>query len=48
MYPILFHYLERFLTEYEARFDREYGYFRLVPREVIECYLCQPNFMIAS
>jgi hypothetical protein len=28
LYRELFHYLDRFLSEYESRFEREYGYFR--------------------
>jgi ribosomal protein S27E len=35
----LFHHFERFLAEYETRFEREYGYFRPIVREVVECYL---------
>lgn len=26
LYRVLFHYFERFLTEYERRFEKEYGY----------------------
>ena len=29
---MLFHHFDRFLTEYEARFEREYGFFRFYPR----------------
>jgi ribosomal protein S27E len=36
---VLFHSFDRFLAEYEARFEREYGYFRPVVREVVERYL---------
>ncbi len=36
---MLFRYFERFLTEYEGRFENEYGYFRPVIREVVERYL---------
>ena len=25
LYRVLFHYFERFLAEYESRFEREYG-----------------------
>ena len=28
LYLVLFHYFERFLSEYDERFEREYGYFR--------------------
>ncbi len=30
LYRVPFHYFERFLTEYEGRFEKEYGYFRPV------------------
>jgi ribosomal protein S27E len=36
---VLFHYFERSLTEYEGRFEKEYGYFRPVIKEVVERYL---------
>ena len=39
LYRVLFHYFERFLTEYEGRFEKEYGYFRPVIKEVVERYL---------
>jgi hypothetical protein len=39
LYRVLFHHSERFVVEYEARFEREYGYFRPVVREVVERYL---------
>ena len=32
LYRVLFHHFDRFLTEYEARFEREYGFFRFHPR----------------
>jgi hypothetical protein len=38
LYRLLFHYIERFLTEYEGRFEKEYGYFRPVVQEVVERY----------
>jgi hypothetical protein len=28
LYRVLFHHFERFVAEYESRFEREYGYFR--------------------
>ena len=28
LYRVLFHHFDRFLTEYESRFEREYGFFR--------------------
>jgi hypothetical protein len=30
LYRVLFHHFDRFLTEYESRFEREYGFFRPV------------------
>jgi hypothetical protein len=39
LYRVMFHHFERFLTEYEGRFEREYGYFRSVVKEVVERYL---------
>jgi len=38
-YRVLFHYFERFLGEYEDRFEKEYGYFRPVIKGVVEKYL---------
>jgi len=38
-YRVFFYYFERFLSEYEDRFDKEYGYFRLVIKDVVEKYL---------
>lgn len=39
LYSLLFHYFEKFISEYEHRFEREYGYFRPVIQEVVEKYL---------
>ena len=39
LYRVLFHHFERFLIEYERRFEREYGYFQPVVREVVGRYL---------
>ena len=39
LYRVLFHHFERFLAEYETRFEREYGYFRPIVKEVVEKYL---------
>ena len=39
LYRVLFHHFDRFLTEYEGRFEREYGYFRPIVKEVVEKYL---------
>jgi len=36
---VIFHHFERFLAEYERRFEREYGYFRSIVKEVVERYL---------
>jgi hypothetical protein len=43
LYRVMFHHFERFLTEYESRFEREYGYFRPVVKEVVERYLDYGN-----
>jgi hypothetical protein len=39
LYRVLFHHFDLFLVEYERRFEREYGYFRPVVREVVDRYL---------
>jgi len=39
LYRVLFHSFDRFLSEYERRFEKEYGYFRPVVQEVVERYL---------
>ena len=31
LYRLLSHHFDRFLTEYESRFEREYGFFRFHP-----------------
>jgi hypothetical protein len=36
LYRVLFHYFGRFLSEYESRFQREYGFFRPIVKEVAE------------
>jgi ribosomal protein S27E len=36
---VLFHYFDRFLSEYESRFEKEYGFFRPIIKEVVERYL---------
>jgi len=36
---VLSHHFERFQAEYESRFEREYGYFRPIVKEVVEKYL---------
>ena len=37
-YRVLFYYFEKFLSEYEDRFEREYGYLRPVVQEVRVCH----------
>jgi len=32
----MFHYFEEFVAVYENHFERQYGYFRLVIKEVVE------------
>ena len=39
LYRVLFHHFDRFLIEYESRFEREYGFFRLIVKDVVEKYL---------
>jgi ribosomal protein S27E len=39
LYRVLFHHFERFLAEYESRFERELGHFRPIVKEVVERYL---------
>ena len=39
LYRVLFHNFDRFLSEYERRFERESGYFRPIIQEVVERYL---------
>jgi hypothetical protein len=36
LYRVLFHYFDRFLAEYENRFENEYGFFRPTIKEVVE------------
>jgi len=36
---VLFHHFERFVAEYESRFERTYGYFRPIVKDVVERYL---------
>ena len=38
-YRVFFYYFERFLREYEDRFEREYGFLRPVIKDVVEKYL---------
>ena len=39
LYRVLFHYFDRFLAEYESRFEKEYGFLRPIVKEVVERYL---------
>jgi hypothetical protein len=39
LYRVLFHYFDRFLAEYESRFEKEYGFLRPIIKEVVERYL---------
>ena len=39
LYRVLFHYFERFLVEYEGRFEKDYGFLRPIIKEVVERYL---------
>jgi hypothetical protein len=39
LYRVLFHHFERFVAEYEERFEKAYGYFRPIIKEVVEKYL---------
>jgi len=39
LYRVLFHYFDRFLAEYESRFEKAYGFFRPIVKEVVERYL---------
>jgi len=39
LYRVLFHHFERFLAEYEERFEKAYVYFRPIIKEVVERYL---------
>jgi hypothetical protein len=34
LYRVVFHYFDRFLAEYEARFEKEYGFLRPIIKEV--------------
>ena len=37
LYRVLFHHFERFVAEYE-RFEKAYGYFRPIVKDVVEKY----------
>jgi ribosomal protein S27E len=36
---VLFHHFERFVAEYESRFERDYGFLRPIVKDVVERYL---------
>jgi len=36
LYRVLFYHFERFVAEYESRFEREHGFFRPIVKEVVE------------
>ena len=38
LYRVLFHYFDRFLAEYESRFEKEYGFLRPIVKEVVELF----------
>jgi hypothetical protein len=38
LYRVIFHHFDRFLAEYEDRFEQEYGFFRPIVKEVVERY----------
>jgi hypothetical protein len=39
LYWVLFHHFDRFLAEYENRFEKEYGYLRPIIKELVEKYI---------
>jgi hypothetical protein len=39
LYRVLFYHFERFLADYESRFEKAYGYFRPIIKDVVEKYL---------
>ena len=39
LYRVLFHHFDRFMAEYETRFEKEYGYFRPISKEMVGRYL---------
>gem|GEM_PF-6474059 len=39
LYKVLFHHFERFLEEYDGRFEREYGFLWSIIQEVVERHL---------
>jgi len=45
--PWSFSHFGRFVAEYETRFEREYGYFRPIVKEVVEKYLFTISKMLS-
>ncbi len=39
LYRVLFHYFDSFLVDYESRFEKEYGFFWQIIKQVVERYL---------
>jgi len=39
LYRVLFHYFDRFMVEYESRFEKDYSFLRPIVKEVVERYL---------
>jgi hypothetical protein len=43
---VLLHYFDRFLAEYEERFEKEYGFLRPIIKEVVERYVdCRMDYL---
>jgi len=38
-YRVMFRYFDEFVSEYESRFEKEYGYFRPIIKEIVDRYL---------
>ena len=48
LYRVLFHYFDRFLADYESRFEKEYGFFRPIVKEVTAVHLGFPRLLSLS
>jgi serine/threonine protein kinase len=48
LYRVLFHYFDRFLAEYEGRFEKEYSFFRPIIKEVVEGSFVAGRYRILS
>ncbi|MBN2408727.1 MAG: hypothetical protein JXE07_03235 [Candidatus Aminicenantes bacterium] len=44
----MFHFFDRFLTEYEGRFEKQHGFLRPIIKEVVERYLDCGNPMFQA